>query len=174
MSGELYCPRCGKPFTSDTSFCRTCGLSLDGVSEIVNGETESAPIVSSRPNLKLMRLGMVTFILGMVIGLLNGALRDFNLFPQAYGKLVFLAFIAMGLLMLGAGFLFPTKKYTKRKTPRPAANSPSESKLKTAPLKGQLESARADVNDALFAKDEREFETVPVPSVTEHTTRDLS
>ena len=74
MADNLYCPRCGKPFSGDTSFCRTCGLSLDGVREIVSGEAASAPEMISRPNFKLMRLGIVTFIFGLVIGLLNGAL----------------------------------------------------------------------------------------------------
>ncbi|MBK7934199.1 MAG: hypothetical protein IPK01_12040 [Acidobacteria bacterium] len=121
MAEDLYCPRCGKGFASETSFCRTCGLSLDGVSEIVNGEAESAPEMVSRPNFKLMRFGIGLFIFGTVIGLATAAVRDFDLFPQAYGKLVFMAIVAPGLLLLATGFLFPKKQYKKRK-PSPRGN----------------------------------------------------
>ncbi len=166
MAEDLYCPRCGKGFASETSFCRTCGLSLDGVSEIVNGEAESAPEMVSRPNFKLMRFGIGLFIFGLVIGLLNGALKDFNLFPQAYGKFVFMAMVALGMLMLGAGFLFPKKQYKKQKP-----SLKGEPKLRTAPLNEQLNPANA--NDIVFPIDTRELKPVAVGSVTEGTTRNL-
>src|SRR5438445_383341 len=106
MSENLYCPRCGKQFSSGTAYCRTCGLSLDGVSKIVTGEAADAPITTSRPNFKVMRIGIGLFILGLAIGLINGAVRDLGLYPDAYGKMVFLALVAVGMLTLGAGFLF--------------------------------------------------------------------
>lgn len=165
MAEDLYCPRCGKGFASETSFCRTCGLSLDGVSEIVDGEAESAPQMVSRPNFKLMRVGIGLFIFGLVVGLLNGALKDFDLFPQAYGKLVFMAMVALGMLMLGAGFLFPTKHYKKRKPP---SKSPT---LGTATPKEQLNPA--GLNDIILPINTRELEPVAVGSVTESTTRNL-
>ena len=161
MAEDLYCPRCGKGFASETSFCRTCGLSLDGVSEIVNGEAADAPEMVSRPNFKLMRFGIGLFIFGLVIGLINGALKDFDLFPQAYGKFVFMAMVALGMLLLGAGFLFPTKHYKKRKPSSKTATRPKE----------QLNAARD--NDIVFPVDTRELEPVPVGSVTENTTRNL-
>ncbi len=164
MAEDLYCPRCGKEFASETSFCRTCGLSLDGVSQIVNGEAETAPEMVSRPNFKLMRVGIGLFILGLVIGLVNGALKDFGLFPQAYGKLVFMAMVALGMLMLGAGFLFPTKQYKKRK-------SSTRSKPDQVEPREQLNPARA--NDIVFPTNTRELEPVAVGSVTENTTRNL-
>ena len=172
MADNLYCPRCGKQFTDGTSFCRTCGLSLDGVSQIVSGEDDSKPVITRRPNFKLFRIGISLFILGLVIGLINGALKDFELFPQSYGKLVFMLFVAAGMLMLGAGFLFPTKKYTKRKPPTVPADT--DVKLDTAPLAGSLNAARTDANDIVLPNDDREFEKVPAASVTEHTTRNLN
>ena len=165
MNKDLYCPRCGKQFTSETSFCRTCGLSLGGVSEIVNGESETAPEMVSRPNFKLMRFGIGLFIFGLVIGLINGALKDFDLFPQAYGKFVFMAMVALGMLMLGAGFLFPTKQYKKRK---PASRTQTPD---TAPSKEKLNPA--SVSDIIFPIETNELEPVPVGSVTENTTRNL-
>ncbi|MEQ1921929.1 MAG: zinc ribbon domain-containing protein [Pyrinomonadaceae bacterium] len=171
MAEQLYCPRCGKQFSDGTSYCRTCGLSLDGVSDIVSGEDETKPVVTRRPNFKLFRIGIALFILGLVIGLINGALKDFELFPQSYGKLIFMLFVAAGMLTLGAGFLFPTKKYTKRKPSTFPADP--DAKLDTAPLAGSLTEARSNLDKGQFPKDDREFEKIPAASVTEHTTRDL-
>lgn len=172
MSRNLYCPRCSKPFSSEISYCRTCGLSLDGVSKIVSGEAENAPAMTWRPNFKLMRLGIGLFIFGMVIGLIYGAVRDLGLFPEAYGKMIFLGIIALGMLTMGAGMLFPTKKYTRSK-PLSADRSDPDAGLDTASLAGQLPSAQVGVNDIEFPKDAREFDKVAACSVTEHTTRNL-
>lgn len=165
MAENLFCPRCGKQFTSETIYCRACGLSLNGVVEIVSGEANDAPELISRPNWKLMRAGIGLFIFGLVIGLANGAIRDFDLFPQAYGKMVFMAMVALGMLVLGAGFLFPTKQYKKRKA------STNSATLNTEPPQEQLNPANA--NDMIFPVDTRELEPAFVGSVTENTTRNL-
>lgn len=170
MADKLFCPRCGNRFVADISYCRTCGLSLDGVSEIVNGEAASAPEVRTRPNFKLFRLGIGLFILGLVVGLINGALRDFELYPNSYGKTLFLAIIAVGMLLLGAGFVFPTKRYAKRK---PGETTGSKARLDTAPLAGQLSTPANDIDFLEFPNDHRDLEAVPVGSVTEQTTRNL-
>ncbi|MBK6748562.1 MAG: hypothetical protein IPG67_00700 [Acidobacteria bacterium] len=132
----------------------------------MNGEAESAPEMVSRPNFKLMRFGIGLFIFGTVIGLTNAAVRDFELFPQAYGKLVFMAIVASGLLLLATGFLFPKKQYKKRK-PSPKPNL----KTRTAPLNEQLNPE--SVNDINFPIETNELEPVPIGSVTENTTRNL-
>ena len=165
MAENLYCPRCGKQFTVETSYCRTCGLSLDSVVDLVVGEKESAPIVTSRPNFKLFRIGFAIFIFGLVIGLINGAMKDFQLYPDSFGKLLFLVTVAAGMLTLGAGFLFPTKKYTKRKAN--GANSTEQSSV------AELDAAKFDANVVEFQSKASRFEKVPVPSVTERTTRNL-
>ena len=102
MTENMYCPRCGKQFLSETSYCRTCGLSLASVVDLVVGDKESAPIVTSRPNFKLFRIGIALFIIGLVIGLINGALKDFQLYPDSYGKLLFMITVAAGMLTLGS------------------------------------------------------------------------
>ena len=173
MTENLYCPRCGKQFSSETIYCRTCGLSLDGVGEIVSGDAENAPITISRPNFKTMRIGIGLFIFGLAIGLINGAVRDLGLFPEAYGKMIFLVLIAVGMLTMGAGFLFPTKKYTKRKPSRSTNELDTAVGLDTASLAGQLHSPQARVNDIDFAADSREPVIIERGSVTEHTTRNL-
>lgn len=171
MTENLFCPRCGKQFRGETSFCRTCGLALEGVSEIVNGESASAPVMTSQPNFRVMRIGIGLFIFGLAIGLINGAVKDLGLFPESYGKMVFLFLVAAGMLTMGAGFIFPTKKYSKRK-PSPSDNEVPAA-LNTAPLEGQLGPAHGRIDDVTFQKDGREFEVIPVGSVTEQTTRNL-
>jgi|GEM_PF-2818533 len=168
MAENLYCPRCAKPFSKDTSYCRTCGLSLDGVAKIVSGDAENAPVRVWRPNFNAIRYGVGIMILGLVIGLLNGMLRDFGLYPDRYGKAVFLALIALAMLTMGLAFVFPTKKYKKRK----GADLPAE--LETAPLAGELPPVdTAELDPIVFPKDRREPVMAEPGSVTERTTRNL-
>lgn len=162
MAEDLHCPRCGKLFTTDTAFCRTCGLALGPVVDAVNGDAANSPIVTTRPNFKLMRFGVGLFILGLVIGLLNAAVRDLELFPQSYGKMMFLLFVAAGMLMLGAGFVFPTKKYTKRRILEPA-----DEPERLSPA------GQTFVDEIDFPRDTRELDAIHVGSVTEHTTKNL-
>lgn len=171
MSGKIYCPRCGKQARSDTGFCRDCGLALDGVATIVNADAANIPETTTKPNFKIMRIGIVTFILGLVIGLINGGLRDFNLFPPAYGKALFFAFIAIGMLMLGSGFLFPVKVFKKGK--RKSVDADVANLLNTAPLDAQLPPAKIIDTDISFPKDARERAATEPASVTENTTRQL-
>src|SRR5690349_6039036 len=109
LSKTMYCPRCANEFESGTAFCRTCGLSLDGVSAIVSGEKESQPLVKSVPDPDLVRYGIGTFILGTVVGLGHGALKDFHLYPESIGKFVILTILMIGIGLLGAGVMFPKK-----------------------------------------------------------------
>ena len=173
MADNLYCPRCGKPSTTETSYCRTCGLSLDGVVEIVSGDAANAPVTSTRPNPMAIRLGIGLLLLGTVLGMINGLIRDLGLFPQIYGKAVFIAFVAAGLLCLGAAVVFPSKKYTKRRNVNSVRESDSTGELDTAPLADQLSPADVDVDNVNFPADSREPVIVDRASVTEHTTRNL-
>lgn len=165
MAENLYCPRCSKQFTVETSYCRTCGLSLAAVADLVVGDKDSAPVVTSRPNFKLFRIGIGLFIVGLVIGLINGALKDFQLYPDSYGKLLFMITVAAGMLTLGSGFIFPTKKYSKRKS--------ADATSTEGPAVAKLDAAKFDINVVEFQPKTSKFEKVPVPSVTERTTRNL-
>ena len=168
MADNLYCPRCSNRFSVDTSYCRSCGLSLEAVSKIVTGEAANAPEIHTRPNFKLMRLGIGLFVLGLVIGLINGALRDFGLYPDSYGKMLFMVIVAAGMLMLGAGFILPKKTYKKRSS---LQNEPMY--LDTAPLAGELNAARVEGGGIRFPANRRVPDNQPAGSVTESTTRDL-
>jgi hypothetical protein len=167
MAENLYCPRCASAFTNGTGYCRTCGLELKGVSEIVRGDAGNAPAVTRRPNFNGIRYGVGLFIVGLVIGLLNAVLRDFGLFPERYGKVVFFLFIAAGLLSMGSAFLFPVKRYTKRKS----ADADRPVQLETAPLGSAL--PPADTNEIVFPASVREPVMAEAPSITEPTTRHL-
>lgn len=162
MAEDLHCPRCGKLFTVETAFCRTCGLSLGPVVDAVNTDVSDKPLVTSRPNYKTIRIGIGLCILGLVIGILNGALREMDLFPQAYGKAIFMIIFAIGLLLMGAGIIFPTKRYSKPKSlspPRP---------------NDQLPPAQQEFADEIdLPQRTRELERNQAASVTEHTTRNL-
>ncbi len=173
MPEKMYCPRCGKQFSEKTSYCRTCGLSLDGVSEIVSGEADTAPATSAHPNPTVMRVGMGLAIFGTILGLINVGLKGLDLYPQQYGKLIFLAFFVAGIATLGAAFLFPSKKYSKRKRPESTSDPISTAQLDTAPLMNELPSAKLRDIDINFPKDSREPVPVEPQSVTEHTTRHL-
>lgn len=168
MTETLYCPRCASKFIGETLFCRTCGLALEGVREIVDGNEDTAPVIVRRPNFAAFRFGIGLFIIGLVIGLLNGALKDLGIFPYAYGKVIFYAFIAAGLLSFGAAVAFPTKKYTQKKYGK--QKSEQAPQLNTAPLAAELASSIPD--DIDFP--ERERVVVEPRSVTEHTTRNLN
>lgn len=171
MSDKIYCPRCGKQCEAKTSYCRDCGLALDGVSEIVGADAASAPAMTTRPNSKLMRIGIGLFILGLAIGLINGAVKDLELFPQSYGKAIFLIFAAIGMLTMGSGFLFPVKVYKKRK--RVNTDADVADSLNTGPLDAQLPPAKINDADISFPKDSREHAAAEHASVTENTTRNL-
>ena len=164
---RMYCPRCANEFESGTAYCRTCGLSLDDVAAIVSGEKDSQPIVKSVPNRNLIRYGVGTFILGMMIALGNAALKDFHLFPEAIGKFIFLTLIMIGMALLGAGIVFPQKRYIKQKDRSPD-KSEEQTSLPTANLQ-VLPSADRIIDDIVFPTNTREPD-----SVTEHTTRHLT
>ena len=173
MAENLYCPRCAKPFTTDTSYCRTCGLSLDGVAKIVTGDADNAPVRVWRPNFNAIRYGVGIMILGLVIGLLNGMLRDFGLYPDRYGKMVFLAVIAIAMLTMGSAFVFSTRTYKKQKRPDSLPAPDLREQLETAPLAGQLSPADPDMNIIDFPAAVREPVMAEPGSITERTTRNL-
>lgn len=168
MAENLYCPRCGKQFGIETSYCRTCGLSLDGVSEIVTGETATAPEVRTGPNNTAIRIGVGLFILGTALGLANVLVRELNLFPEIYGKMIFISFVIAGLVSMGLSFVFPQKRYVKKGRTNKDETVETGRDLSTAEL-DQLPSADRNIDDFISPDSRRKPD-----SVTEHTTRQLN
>lgn len=173
MSEKIFCPRCGKAAGEPTSFCRTCGLALDGVSAIVSGDVQTAPTVTTRPNPTAIRFGIGLFILGTVLGLVNIILRDLHLFPEIYGKAVFLASVAAGLLTIGSSFVFPQKKYTPR-TGRSRQPQKSSPEFETVNLENALPDGDASIFDINPKQPDRAKVLTEPGSVTERTTRKLA
>jgi hypothetical protein len=168
----MFCPRCAKKFEADTSYCRTCGLSLDEVRQILNGGADTEPEYRRRPNFSLMRAGIAIFILGMVVALGNAALSTAIGFSPDIGKVIFLSMIAVGMLFLGLGFVFQQKRYVTRRSNANTKSDPARTKS-TSRLAAQLEEPREDFLEVEFPKDDREPVNAELPSVTEHTTRQL-
>jgi hypothetical protein len=162
----MYCPRCTKEFEPGTAYCRRCGLALDQVAAIVSGEQDTEPDIKISPNRNLMRYGMGCFILGLVIALGNAILKDFGLFPEAIGKYIFLSLVMVGIGLIGAGIVFPQKRYVKRKN-RAARDIAFQDVLNTANM-DRLPSADRSIDDIASLANNREPD-----SVTEHTTRQL-
>jgi hypothetical protein len=170
MAENLYCPRCAASFAVGTAFCRTCGLELGGVAKIVQGDDGEAPVRTVRPNFRLMTIGVAMFILSLVVGLVFGALKEFQLFDPRYGKAIFFAFVAVSMLTLGLGFVFPTRKFSKRKVADPDINVDRG----TSPLPRSLPDTPAHAGTAFSSFDKRADEAELQPaSVTERTTRNL-
>jgi hypothetical protein len=148
-------------------------LALDGVSKIVSGDAENAPVRVWRPNFNAIRYGVGIMIFGLVVGLIHGMLKDFNLYPERYGKAIVLAIIAVAMLTMGSAFVFSTRTYKKQKRPDslPAPDPPVQ--LETAPLAGQLSPAAPDMNIIDFPAAVREPVMAEPGSITERTTRNL-
>lgn len=173
MEENLYCPRCGKQFSSGTAYCRTCGLSLDGVSEIVTGEAATAPEIRSGPNYNFIRIGIALFIFGTVLGLANIIVRDLGLFPEIYGKIVFLTFVCIGMTTMGASFVFPSKRYLKQK-PRGPADPAIDHGHRTSVLPHRLPTTIENYIEPTMSNDDRQPIAAEPGTITEHTTRHLT
>lgn len=173
MAAEMYCPRCAKPFPQKTLYCRKCGLSLTRIREFVSGEAVNDSEIVTRPNSNAIKLGTGLFILGLVLGLLHGGVRDLGLYPQTYGKLVFLAVLASGLLCMGIGFLFPTTVFKTKKPREIEQNENRVGNLNTSELPDALPSSDEALAGVDFPKDSREPIFAEPGTVTDHTTRKL-
>ncbi len=168
MTGEIYCPRCATPCSPDASFCRSCGLQLAAIGSIVRGESPLSRPDRYRPNVNFMRLGMGLFIFGMVLALGGAALKQFDLFPEEWGKTVFLTFIALGMACLGLGFVVPNRRRRHRTA---AVASPLE--IQAVGTTSQLPEADLEAANAAFSMPARESVMSQPGSVTEGTTRHL-
>ncbi len=102
-----------------------------------------------------MRVGMVLFILGLVVALLNAALAGLIGVPEVYGKTFFLLMVAAGMGCLGVGMLVPRRRRPKT----PSTGTTFVNQLNAPATTNHLPPIPA-----------KEF---AVPSVTEDTTRNL-
>jgi choline-glycine betaine transporter len=92
----MHCPSCGIQAPTDQPFCRSCGLSLQLVSELVVRDfpAENAQPLAAKPSESVERKlltrvfwGLVICICGVVIGILGGKVLHQN-FVTAMGALI--------------------------------------------------------------------------------------
>jgi hypothetical protein len=153
----MYCPNCGKENAPDQSYCRACGLKLDGVARAV------AEILPSEENAALRRRKRILETLGQGALYITGmiALMSF-IFAAAFYKLIvfgpevlfWASAIALAVFaMLGAGLI----GYSKLFLPHAATDDRTDTtdEIASIPTTGKL-------------IEDRPFE--PVPSVVENTT----
>jgi hypothetical protein len=163
----MHCPRCATEFSSGLKYCRSCGLDLRGVASIVEGRPRE-PRGDAR---HAMGCGVVFLVVGMAAAILNAMLATAINIPDKYGKVIFMAFLAIGMLLIGGGLAAGIAGVGRGRARRSKADDGdigSGRTLDTAELDAQLPPSRA-VPVENFAATPREA----VGSVTEHTTRQL-
>lgn len=156
----MHCPRCGTSATVGQQFCRSCGLSLDKVAELLGNEL---PLEPQRAN-EIARLrarqrkfqewggiaGLITF--GLIL-----LLMIVVVFSQMIlkGRSMIIPGTLLILLAIGAAVMGLFQTYSKS----------LKEKLKTPPLPRRPEADEASRLDSY-----RE----PVPTITERTTELLA
>jgi len=153
----MHCPNCGTQASADQKFCRSCGISLRVISEVLAEEVSAAKsdqrLVKVDESTYLRRkklerwgkmiglLGFSTLMLMIIcafIGLAVSKIFGFNF--QVFFDTIFpvMAGIAIPLLLIGAGLaIYPhlAKELSGLHSPQPAAlpQADTTNKLASAP-----------------------------------------
>jgi len=157
----MHCPRCGTNATVGQQFCRSCGLNLEKVAELLGDEpAEPSSLVDQRARLRERALkfehwggiaGLVTFgliLLTMIVVVISQMIMKGRVIPG-----VLMILLAIGAAVMG---LFQTySKSLKEKLANP--------RLPRAP-------------DLLKSDETRKLDAYrePVPTVTDRTTELLA
>jgi hypothetical protein len=159
----MYCPNCGTQAPPDQRYCRSCGFSLQLISQVVTGRppdaqrekilVEAAERFQSQ-RFKMRRWGFITLWGGMVVaaflGIVGGAIT--GIAPMLGAVIASLAGLGGLILIIGVGImiysLFLPRALDDRQPSRSAALPQAAA---TVPLPPQRRPESA-------------------PSVTEHTT----
>jgi len=158
----MHCPRCGTSATNSQQFCRSCGLSLEKIAEIL-GEEVALQSDSVRTDLarlrerqkrfeKLARIaGLTTFSL-ILLGLIGFVILQMIIFRNPF---VLIPGTMLILLALGAGVMGFFQTYSKS----------LKAKLEERPLPPAAEPLSIDVSETSVR---------PPRSITEGTTELLT
>ena len=157
----MFCPNCGKENQADQKFCRSCGLKLDAVLQVVAEllPSEESAALQKRKRI-LEKLGFVSLSIAGLIGLMSlifaAALYKLVLFGPEF--MFWVSAIALFVFLMAAAVLIGySKLFMRVEKADPQLAAPDESP--SGQTTGKL-------------LEDRFFE--PVPSVTEDTTNLLS
>lgn len=148
----MYCPKCGREGSETQNFCRSCGVDLRRVSkaldtEFAPGELETSVKLATRRAVRFATLASVVMFVGIVLGIIGKKITHEDVLV---GVGAIIAIAAMFTMVV----LFMLRAFTSASTGR----------KRTAT--GALDSAdRPALPGERFA--------IPLPSVTEGTTRSL-
>jgi zinc-ribbon domain len=150
----MYCPNCGKENSADQRYCRSCGLRLRALSQVLGAErralkAEDGAVEKVGRELKGWQNPLVYGVLVIVLGLVISVLGRKVFSEQTITDVgTVTALIGAGLLGLKGFFLVVASlPQSSQAQPEPQAET-------TTPLAPVLPSA-------------------PPPSITEHTTKTL-
>lgn len=157
----MYCPACSSPATDNQKFCRSCGLSLEGLAERIAAQQGTTPATRNEISSRLIAVGKwmafgglgallltITFaLLSVAFGLLSEDTLEF------YAMKVIA--ISLTLMVLGGGTLcLPMFLQRGRRPALPTKSTPTSMPTTTVELAGLQPPTK-------------------VESVTEATTRNL-
>ena len=153
----MFCPNCGKENQADQKFCRSCGLKLDAVLQVVAELLPSEECAALQKRKRIIeKLGIASLSIAGLIGLMS------LIFAAALYKLVLFgpefmfwasAIALMVFLMVAAVLIGYSKLFMRFEKADPQMAHLDESP--SIPTTGKL------LEDRFFQ---------PVPSVTEHST----
>jgi len=153
----MYCPKCAAPVTDDQKFCRSCGLDLQVISQLLAPESKPDNVTDGKPvktrRAKIQFQGVITLMSALLIGCLIPI--SIGLFSSWTG----LSQLILVLSGFAGIFLFPGIIMLIYADTLPKTELQVESP-RLVPMSGSVPTNQlppADQDDV-------------VPSVTEHTT----
>jgi hypothetical protein len=168
----MYCPKCGTETSPDRKFCRSCGLPLEPVSQLLTGwplnhQTPTAPTeqgTSVDQRRRMLRLGFITMWAGLLSIILMGIIGEAissAISPESSQlgqRIENLAAIGVIPMLLGVGLMIYSRLLAKSQPQAPRAQA--------RPL---LPESRPYINSpGIQSPVSRPADQAP--SVTEHTT----